>query len=574
MTSKKNFDISTLDMFGVPPLFKIQGNIKATSRFGLFLTLCTIIIVVLLLIFFGQNLYERKNPYFSKSDIPLASKDKLIELTPENFDIGFMIVSPLYGQILDPRIVQVDLVYSKVLPNGFTNDTILQLEPCERDFGIGKSNYVCLKQDQQILLGTVAANSAYLTLYAVRCDAFPGRPCFPGQMISDLVATAQLQLYQADFAANPSDYKNPFQKTFNKVLKQGVLNMTKTIEISLDDSIFRTDSGWLFESIQNSSRLTIGNIDLDVVFGPGAFFAVRWMTTGNQILFQRKYLKLQDLLAQIGGVISIILVVMRLVSKPYTTVKLYEPMINKLYSFDKKKNGGVSDANDLSTMNAKKVGSFQKIYSEKMVELPQSDSSEQKAAQNLGEQNNFNSDEKQTNGVDIPQTDLEAAKRPTKKQDPAFGEESEQILRDKKLPVNTTNQPKTKITQSSKEAVRLSFTKWIASLVKPTPISNTMMKGKLEIEKELDFLNMIKKFREFDRLKSLVLTNDQRILFDNLPGPSAEILDKGNPSDPNPVRDWYCSFEGEKDSEKAYLRIKNSEQKGEVDEKLLYWYEK
>lgn len=54
-------------------------------------------------------------------------------------------------------------------------------------------------------------------------------------------------------------------------------------------------------------------------------------------------------------------------------------------------------------------------------------------------------------------------------------------------------------------------------------------KGRDRIKQELDVLRIVSKIREFDKLKTLLLDDEQRVLFDNLPQPNLnEPLDPQN----------------------------------------------
>ena len=101
--------------------------------------------------------------------------------------------------------------------------------------------------------------------------------------------------------------------------------------------------------------------------------------------------------------------------------------------------------------------------------------------------------------------------------------------------------------------------------------------GKEKITSELCITRIMKKMRELDRLKALLLTEDQRVLFDNLPKP--DIL---GPLDiPNDMERKFEEEGKKKVTDQEYLKglaqyyfaLKGKSEKSKIDRKLLDWFE-
>lgn len=90
--------------------------------------------------------------------------------------------------------------------------------------------------------------------------------------------------------------------------------------------------------------------------------------------------------------------------------------------------------------------------------------------------------------------------------------------------------------------------------------------GIFSIEKILDIRNIIKKLHEIDKLKLLMLSKDQLLIFNHLPKPIIhdEVSHHGKVVLPNSKRDYVDRYD----------ELKRKEEKTEIDLKLLNMMEK
>lgn len=81
------------DLFGVKPLLYFKGKLKFGTIFGFFLTLFLASFSILCLFFFGQNLYNKKNP-ISSSNEEYIHLPESFTIDPESFPFAIEINSP------------------------------------------------------------------------------------------------------------------------------------------------------------------------------------------------------------------------------------------------------------------------------------------------------------------------------------------------------------------------------------------------------------------------------------------------------------------------------------------------
>ena len=106
--------------------------------------------------------------------------------------------------------------------------------------------------------------------------------------------------------------------------------------------------------------------------------------------------------------------------------------------------------------------------------------------------------------------------------------------------------------------------------------SKALIKGRTEILKHVDMFSVIRRFQEIDNLKACLLTDQQRIIFDNIAKPCLVIDPQLKPKDTEfiTVSGWNESYRGHKELlYDAYKNLKHSEDITEVDRQILGLYE-
>lgn len=140
----------------------------------------------------------------------------------------------------------------------------------------------------------------------------------------------------------------------------------------------------------------------------------------------------------------------------------------------------------------------------------------------------------------------------------------------------------TKIGRKPKKpkVVNISYFEYLSSFVS----KSETIKGKMAIinagfetlENRLDVFNLLKKLRDIDKIKGLILDSDQQFLFDRLPRP--EILNRENNWFQEEYLSYYDIFKDSNELEELNMkveiiasrrRIQDKPQKSEVDEKIL-----
>lgn len=104
--------------------------------------------------------------------------------------------------------------------------------------------------------------------------------------------------------------------------------------------------------------------------------------------------------------------------------------------------------------------------------------------------------------------------------------------------------------------------------------------GIKKINERLDIANLMKKLREIDKLRALLLDSDQLMLFNNLPKPEIGPKTQNYLGQGSAVSEWLQDakfVEGEVSTKKqiinSFNNLKNKKEKTEVDKKLIEIFE-
>ena len=124
--------------------------------------------------------------------------------------------------------------------------------------------------------------------------------------------------------------------------------------------------------------------------------------------------------------------------------------------------------------------------------------------------------------------------------------------------------------------LKMSYFEWIKSFISPQVNDKLLDMGTIEITRSIDILTILKRFREIDNLKLCLLSERQRVLFDNIPKPQLvidadlDLKDKGFIE----FKGWRESYEGDKEKlAEASRGLRSCDNKSSVDKQILLLFE-
>ena len=397
---------------------------------------------------------------------------------------------------------------------------------------------------------------------------------------------------------------------------------------------FESDNGWITSSTSTKEMISYESSHIDYIspgYGNGAFFVMDVSMSGNKATYSRQYQRIQSVLAQISGTMNLFILLIGILAVPYARSNMFENLTNEAYKIVEKSNTRQSPKNKVEekqSLAKEPQGDHVKRKDQEMTPLvsfhntsrkihpdPKSNAEvdnhpmfvekleKEHTAQPLEPQNGSNLlkqgsevkiaylgpkiEANATNAAIVPQSSnaeeirtLLSQERSPQGFDLADLESPTKVIGDNnvKQPLNSGDTT-TKVTPTNTETPEgpsTTFKEWFISVFKPSAKSKVLTRGKSEVLRQIDIFSIIRRFQEVDNLKACLLTQHQRVLFENIAKPSL-VYDKSlNPRVKNfvTVKGWDQSFRGDKEKLlQAYRGLMQLEKRTEMDEQIIGLYE-
>jgi len=355
-----------VDLFAVPVSLTHEGKKKANSRHGILITILFAGFLIWSVYNLGHELFAKKNPntinYDSFVDTPIP-----MELNKDTFPFAFGLQLPIMQGLTffkDERVYKPDvkLVVFTITKESDgsvtkTRDLIdIDVEACRLEhFGDAWPGFTdlpldmlyCIKPNQSnldkiIIKGiTDYTDSQAFNLAIVKCqNTTTDFSCKTDGEIDYKLTGAWLSIFYTQSAINPQNFTHPNQRFRTSFVSMVSPDLYKSAITKLNHLNVISDDGWLFETdkVQNYVKMNAPTEYLDLTpseYGflwNGVFEISQIVTT-----YERKYTKLQTVLAQIQGSAATVILILVVVLQPYSQVKFNETLINELFDVKMKK---------------------------------------------------------------------------------------------------------------------------------------------------------------------------------------------------------------------------------------------
>jgi hypothetical protein len=358
----ENFLIHCLrltDIFGVEPKLLYNNSSKHTTVLGGILSILVGITFALGFYAFGKEIFLKELPTTIFSNEYRTSPERF-NLTQDKFNFFIGVQNTDTEYYIDPSIVSVKVAlekYTKVKSaNGdvsFKFDSVkFDTEPCdlERHFGnLGHlfkdqplKQLLCVdpKAYKQIFIeGTFGQDTfSYIQVQLSACEnsTIPGSPvCKSEEHIKKVLAGGFFVLNVIDTIYNPKNYSSVNEYILRNYFTTMSNNYFKEYTFYYKNVDYVTDRGFLiqdeviekFLSLENEREL------IDLRISPKFFFVANIRLSYFKDKHLRRYVKIQEVVAQIGGLIKGIILFIQILFSAYSKTEYYLELANSLYFF-------------------------------------------------------------------------------------------------------------------------------------------------------------------------------------------------------------------------------------------------
>ncbi len=194
--------------------------------------------------------------------------------------------------------------------------------------------------------------------------------CKSNREINEIIKDGFFELFYFDNYIDLNNYKNTFYQYFKQYFIVLDNNSKKFIDIFFKIVNVSTDAGYVFESEEFSNVISydyvreqnIASYNEDIVTD----FYIN--VSNNYIIYTRSYTKFQDFAAAIGGLLKLMTFIGMIITSVFTRYEMYGKMFNSLFDFDF--NSEDMKMISVDEIKLSKLKNFDKIYNNSQSRFP------------------------------------------------------------------------------------------------------------------------------------------------------------------------------------------------------------
>lgn len=342
-----------IDQFGYTPQFLVKKENQYHSIFGGIITILLYVIGFVAFCFFAQEIFLKNSPSVNLST---QSDEHPSSIQYENnFEFMVGIQNNQYKVEMNDTIFTAKGVLFKTTVNesGSSSEKIeLDLEPCSE--ALQKStNYYLLEQYELDGYYCISRNQSNVNFSDIYVNEFWGNDqfqmiqikiydcqnsttkqnCASQEEIDSFLNLTEMSILMVDNLIQTRDYKNPFQRG----IKEKFYYVSNKFQVSITEYIKHleivSDDGLLFTTNESNDTFKIDSLIDYTIYQRDSKTMISFSVQLNNVkeMYYRKYYKLQDLAAQVGGIFKTLLMVFTILTQFYSEHSYYQYLINHFF---------------------------------------------------------------------------------------------------------------------------------------------------------------------------------------------------------------------------------------------------
>lgn len=339
--------IKEFDVFGENIIFTLNQKTELKTSVGLFATLILCGIAAFMFVFMGQSFFFMTDPQttfsFSKYDtVPTYNTENNRKMF-----VAFRLRS-FTGQTISNDELIYSIVATKNTPNQVTASQRMALTKCEDNMALdlnyirdrNLNDFVCLPLNNENFGGSISDKN--YTYYSVNIDFC--NPLFPECKTNVIRANYEStsSMIYPEFAY-PEVFFDPYNKTDPLSVKHVVQTDTYLAftynqrSIYFKNSTIKDDQGWMLQEYNEKSFLSASEFTNKGIYKTSinnAAIAKYSLYIGSvKEVYTRKYQKIQDVIAIVGGFIRICQVALKILLTSYVKYLRNIEIMNGIINF-------------------------------------------------------------------------------------------------------------------------------------------------------------------------------------------------------------------------------------------------
>jgi hypothetical protein len=358
--------IKNIDIFGEEFYFTIFGKSKYTTVLGGILTLLTGISTIIITILFGIDLIKRSNPKIVTERV-IPSNYTYINCSLQNFPFFWRIsddnnLKANFKNVLYPELSLYAYYFNTNISEWeMTDKKSLTVKNCTKELvqnndlfdQLGLNNYYCVDWTEVSypLGGFWDGRTVYY--FEMVINSCPGDDksslnCTTEDKLKKFLGSSNkiyYEIYYPQVFLSSTNFTHPIQTKLINFFQMLSPNLYKKNQFFFSETESHSDQGWIFTDKNKLNLITLDSsmIDIDIktdehLMNPlisSSIYSNIIYLTKDHMKYNLSYIKLQDVAAQVGGFIKIIMSFCYITSYHWNLFKKDLDVINKLFEFRK-----------------------------------------------------------------------------------------------------------------------------------------------------------------------------------------------------------------------------------------------
>jgi hypothetical protein len=339
--------ITKVDLFGQKIGLKLNNEDSAKTLIGGVLTIFLMFALTALFFIFLSVFFEKKQPIVSVENAVLTYHPS-ITLNKMNMPIALSLLNPNNEIVFDDSMLNLEVSIISMNNTGTGYDEqFLELVKCGySDFPmlnetyfdtIGLNRYLCVKNLNSTITGYW--DESFISYFSIKVKyCQDNNNCSNIEDIKKFVAKQIIyfEIYLANTNINPQSYSNPLTYYIINKFRTLKNNFYKEYSLYIKNQILETDEGILFTDMRTQDAIVFDDSDADesIIGDDGVLIQACIYSSPNQDTYHRSYVKIQSVIANVGGIANVLIFVLKYFCYFFTKVKNDETILNKIYDFE------------------------------------------------------------------------------------------------------------------------------------------------------------------------------------------------------------------------------------------------
>jgi hypothetical protein len=332
--------IKSIDLFGTEFQFTIYRNDRFKTVTGGLLSFIFTIFIIFFIFYEGRDLYLRERPMSYVQDVTNENGIPARNLTYDDMVLAWRLYDAGFVSNKSSRIFVHFQFGDEFIPSKKC-DEIPAVVANEYFWG-NKSKWWCVDWDAgnyNISADTTDLINYSLKIFVSNCDHTGNvTKCRNITTVADYMEKnfVSLELFIPTYKYND---KNPYKKTYNYQYQKFDFGNQRTDKLFFSNVNFTDDRGWLFPDEDTKNFLSYMRTESsflfteDVVKFEYVFYKLLIYLDNNTMIFTRRFQKVPEFFAQVGGIANFLLLAFRILVLKYNIYKRKEYLFNDLFEY-------------------------------------------------------------------------------------------------------------------------------------------------------------------------------------------------------------------------------------------------